>query len=249
MTLDQFKTKYLGKKVDFDNYAGGQCVDLARFYWQEVINIPQPKGVVGAADFWTNFPTDPALNLNHEKIPNTPSGVPQKGDIIIWSKATGGGYGHIAIFLEGDGNSFTSLDQNWPTLSKVTKTKHNYTNVLGWLRPKKGNMSELEVCLADRKRFWEERDAEIVAHKQTQVQLEQAKKDRDRYRDERNSARAELELLKKDYELLAEDLRECQQGAGSVKIDSEVKIAGSTWVINGLEVRSDGLVVGNYRIK
>jgi hypothetical protein len=138
MTLDNFVKTYLGKKVDFDGYYGGQCVDLFRQYVKDVLDKPQPKGVQGAKDFWKNYSTDANLKNNFTKIANTPEAVPQKGDVIIWDSWTGNDFGHVAIFLDGDVNSFTSLDQNYPTLSKVTKTKHNYTipKVLGWLRPK-----------------------------------------------------------------------------------------------------------------
>lgn len=143
MNLDQFITKYLGKKVDFDSYAAGQCVDLYRQYVQDVLGFPQSPSVRGAADIWETY-----LRDYFERITNTPKGLPQKGDIVIWNKEAGGGYGHVAIFLEGTVNQFISLDQNWPTLSEVTKTKHSYQNVLGWLRVKQTqsqeeNMSQL----------------------------------------------------------------------------------------------------------
>lgn len=137
MTIDQFITKYEGKKVDWDGAYGGQCVDLFRQYLNDVLNFPQPRGVVGAADFWTNYDSDPNLKNNFQKIANSPTGVPAKGDVMVWNKKVGGGFGHISIFLEGNVNLFTSLDQNWPTLSKVTKTVHDYANVYGWLRPNK----------------------------------------------------------------------------------------------------------------
>lgn len=135
MTTDQFVEKYLGKKIDFDNAYAGQCVDLFRQYVQEVLGFPQPKGVSGAKDFWLNFDTDPNLKNNYTKIPNTPDAVPQKGDVMLWNGKAGGGFGHVSIFLTGDVNSFTSFDQNWPTLSVCTKTVHDYKNVSGWLRP------------------------------------------------------------------------------------------------------------------
>lgn len=137
MTLEGFITKWLGKKADFDSAYGGQCVDLFRFYCKEVLSIPQPKGVVGAADFWGNYDTDPVLHTHFTKISNSPTAVPLPGDVVLWTRRAGGGFGHVAIFLEGDFNSFVSFDQNWPTLSVCTKTRHNYTNVYGWLRPKK----------------------------------------------------------------------------------------------------------------
>lgn len=132
---DKFVEKWLGKKADFDGAYAGQCVDLFRFYVQDVLRHPQPKGVNGAKDFWTNYEGDPNLNKYFKKITNTPTFVPIKGDVVVWNGRAGGGYGHIAIFLEGDVNSFISFDQNWPTLSKCTKTKHDYKNVYGVFRP------------------------------------------------------------------------------------------------------------------
>ena len=147
MTLQQFITKYNGKKVDWDNAYGGQCVDLFRFYVHEVLNLPQPKPVVGAADFWTNYDIDQNLKNNFEKILNTPVNVPKAGDVMIWSKKAGGGFGHVGVFIEGDVNRFKSFDQNWRALNVSEPTEHNYTNVLGWLRPREETMSDLLTYL------------------------------------------------------------------------------------------------------
>lgn len=138
MTYAGFKAKYLGKKVDFDNYAGGQCVDLIRFYWKEVFAIPQPKGVAGAKDFWTNFDTDPNLNKNFDKILNTPNAVPKQGDIVIWSGSYGK-YGHIAICDKADITSLTCLSQNDPLGRETHLKTYNYNFIYGWFSPK-GNM-------------------------------------------------------------------------------------------------------------
>ncbi len=136
MTFPDYVTKYLGKKIDWDNAYGGQCVDNFRQYCHDVLNITQPKAVAGAADFWTNYDSDSNLKNNFDKVPNTPTGVPKNGDVMIWNKNAGGGFGHISIFISGTANSFTSFDQNWPTLSVCTKTDHSYQNVYGWLHPK-----------------------------------------------------------------------------------------------------------------
>lgn len=139
MTFNEFVNKYLGKKIDWDGYYGGQCVDLFRQYVDDVLDVPQPKGVRGAKDFWYNYEIDQNLKNYYERIPNTTTFVPLNGDVVIWDKWSGNEFGHVAVFIEGDVNSFTSFDQNYPTLSKCTKTKHNYLNpkVLGVLRPKK----------------------------------------------------------------------------------------------------------------
>ncbi|MCP3681695.1 MAG: CHAP domain-containing protein [bacterium] len=142
ITLQEFVAKWIGKEADYDGAYAGQCVDLFRYYNKEVLSIPQPKGVRGAADFWTNYDSDPVLNENFTKIKNTLEFIPEEGDVVIWTRREGGGFGHIAIFLSGDINKFVSFDQNYPTLSVCTETEHNYTNVYGVLRPKKSSGDE-----------------------------------------------------------------------------------------------------------
>lgn len=138
MNVQEFFDKYNGKGLNPDNAYGNQCVDLADQYAVEVVGSPLPP-VNGAKDFWSK-------NLvGYEKIPNTPDGVPQLGDIIIW---TNGLFGHIAVFKEGDANRFTSFDQNFPTQGYYDNQgnfigtgvchfqEHNYTSVAGWFHPK-----------------------------------------------------------------------------------------------------------------
>lgn len=145
MTIDQFIQKYSGKKVDWDGMYDGQCTDLFRQYNQDVLGINQPKGVVGAADFWTNYETDTNLLNNFEKIPNTDTFKPIKGDVMVWNKKAGGGYGHIAIVSDNKAtlSKFFSFDQNWRALNVCEITEHTYTNCYGVLRPKKSQ----EICL------------------------------------------------------------------------------------------------------
>lgn len=141
ISLEEFIEKWLGKKCDFDGYYGGQCVDLYRQYVKEVLGFKQSPGVGGAAEIWDS--ADPKL---YDFIDNTPVAIVEKGDIPIWNRRAGGGFGHVDIVIEkGTVNSFLGLDQNWPTLDMVTKTSHNYTNVIGWLRPKKENMADTIV--------------------------------------------------------------------------------------------------------
>lgn len=140
MTLSSFITKYKGKAVDFDGAYQGQCVDLFRQYVQEVLAFPQPKGVSGAKDFWAHYETDPALKNYYDKIANTATFIPNKGDVMIWDKSAGEGFGHIAIVADGKATStlFTSFDQNWSKVNFCELVSHNYDKpkVLGVLRPK-----------------------------------------------------------------------------------------------------------------
>ena len=182
MTLQEFIDKWLGKKCDWDGYYGGQCVDLFRQYVQEVLVFPQPKGVTGAKDFWTNYDTDPALYEHYEKIPNTPEGLPSKGDVVIWNGKAGSGYGHVAIFISGDLQKFTSFDENWPTLDKCTLTDHNYTNVSGWLHPiKEDNCEDALIEMRESRNKWKlqceedkEKYAKDIADKNEHIKLMQS---------------------------------------------------------------------------
>jgi len=129
MTLDDFVKKYDGKGIDFDNKFSTQCVDLYRQYVKEVLGFPQSPSVEGAKDIWDTY-----LPEYYKRIENTPYGVPEKGDIVIWGTKIGK-YGHVAIFLEGDAKKFKSFDQNYPTGTLCHIQEHTYTGVLGWLRP------------------------------------------------------------------------------------------------------------------
>src|SRR3990167_675546 len=140
MTLQEFFDKYNGKGIDFDGFYGNQCMDLAEEYNRDVVGALRLTG--NAADVWENYPVD-----NYERFLNTPDGVPQLGDIVLWNKNVGGGFGHIAIFKEGDIDNFTSFDQNWPTGSNCHFQSHVYTNVTGWLRPKVTDNNALTECL------------------------------------------------------------------------------------------------------
>lgn len=125
--VDSFFAKWDNKFVDFDGVYGNQCVDEIKQYFKEVVGI-EPKARGDAVKYWDNTP-------EMDRIANTPTGVPEKGDVIIWNAKVGAGSGHISI-AKGVGNtsSFDSFDQNWPVGSPCHFVNHNYTNVIGWLR-------------------------------------------------------------------------------------------------------------------
>lgn len=142
MTLQEFIDKYKGKEIDFDGAYQGQCVDLFRQYIKECLTGNQPKGVTGAADFWTNYDSDPNLNKYFEKIPNTQEFIPKEGDVMIWNKRAGGGFGHVAVVKQASQDNFISFDQNWSKISYCELVDHKYTNVYGVLRPEETMTSD-----------------------------------------------------------------------------------------------------------
>jgi len=126
MTLSELLAKYNGKYVEVAGSANAlnQCVDLANLYIRDVLGLSIIE--------WTNAKDFPGqMKDDFTWIKNTPDGVPQYGDIMIWDN---GNYGHIGVFIEGNVNTFKSFDQNYPLGSPAHVQGHTYANVAGWLR-------------------------------------------------------------------------------------------------------------------
>ena len=127
-----------GKGWDFDGAYGWQCFDLANMYWNKLFGHGL-RGQ-GAADI---------PNVNNFKgeakvYNNTPSFKAQAGDIVVFNRNYGGGYGHVAIVLNGnqDGKymKFVSLDQNWfgggsAKTEVAQRIVHNYDFPMWFIRP------------------------------------------------------------------------------------------------------------------
>ena len=139
MTFEEFTAKYNGKLVDVDGFPKNnpyQCMDLYRKYVSDVLAFPQSSAVPGAKDVWGTY-----LSQYFTRYSNTPLGIPQKGDIVIWGTGYGP-FGHIAIIQSAGLMNFTSFDQNDPLGTSCHFQKHNYNGVLGWLRPKTFKLTE-----------------------------------------------------------------------------------------------------------
>jgi len=136
ITPDTFFAEWDGKGIDFDGYYGFQCVDLFHQYDKECVGGRVIAG--NAVDLFNNYDHD-----HYYQILNSPTNCPIKGDVVIWGQGLGP-YGHIAVAKDGDANSFTSFDQNFPLGSLCHFQPHNYKNVLGWLRPGKEPVAQPE---------------------------------------------------------------------------------------------------------
>ena len=146
MTFDQFIVRWNNQHDDFDGNYGTQCKDLFSRYNKDVVG--NPNYVWG--DAWALYDTAPSQY--YDKILNTPTFIPQKGDVCIWKKEFGG-YGHVAICLEGcTVNKMKLFGQNYPKVSYQNSkgnwingspcqiVEMSYSKVKGFLRPK-GNMN------------------------------------------------------------------------------------------------------------
>lgn len=218
MTFQQFIDKYKGKGVDFDGYYGDQCVDLFRQYVKEVLNQPQPRAIKGAKDFWTNYSTDANLKNYFQKIPNTPSGVPEKGDVMIWG-STYGRYGHIAIVNWANVNQFQALSQNDPIGSKTALKNYSYNHILGWLKPLKTNNKDMtdyqklyDEARKARDLYWNE-STQLIRSILGDVKITDNEADNDYYVRQIDRATEEHARLKKK---LADNAKTCQKQLDTV---------------------------------
>ena len=132
--FDKALAENLGKYVErVDPNAYAQCFDWA-IYWCEYLGFPKTifSGLYGAHEIYDNW-----SNPQFEKIPNSTTFVPQKGDICVWSGSLNGGIGHVAVATgKGDTAYFESSDQNWVVGNPVTLVKHSYNYFLGVQRYK-----------------------------------------------------------------------------------------------------------------
>jgi LysM repeat protein len=127
MYTQEFIDKNQGQFLNVTNNPGNQCEDLAIAYNEEVIGGTPLLGNAIDALNSANYDTS-----KYEFVANTPEGVPSFGDLVIWGQGIGE-YGHIAVFISGDTNQFSSFDQNFPLESACHVQGHDYSNVAGWL--------------------------------------------------------------------------------------------------------------------
>lgn len=139
MTIQEFVNKYNWKRIDFDNFAGYQCVDLTRQRLKES-GLPQYKPL---GNNWCKlialnpnaYLVDPLKRVKNDlKKPNQ---IPKPWDIIIFSvpKSTW----HIAVVYGATPwvNGITIFEQNgkwtgswlWQDACRLRKTTYN--NVFG----------------------------------------------------------------------------------------------------------------------
>jgi surface antigen len=138
----------VGKGYDTDGYYGRQCKDYANAYANFHGHPLQPSN---ANATWT-IAQDPFW----QKLANTPTFLPQVGDIVVWGAWTGNPYGHIGVVLDANLNTFRSVDQNWFNANSTTGSpaaivSHNYTNprVVGFLRPTYSAAAQGEEMIAN----------------------------------------------------------------------------------------------------
>jgi len=139
MTISQWYPTVSGKRVNSCGGILGECVALVQKYANEVLGVSGcPVFPVPAARLMVSARPD-AFTW----IPNTPTGVPPYGAIVVFNGRTGGGYGHTGVAIEGcDLNQVRIIQQNDPIGSGVSIKVYPYTNVSGWLVKKETNIPQ-----------------------------------------------------------------------------------------------------------
>ncbi len=130
MNFTEFLNKYNGMNgVGNTPENKGQCTGLTSL-WMDNFGISHVFG--NAEDLYTN-----ALDKDFIKIPNTPDGIVQDGDIVVWGHGFNQTFGHTGIaYGKADVNSFDCFEQNDPLGSTPHIKNYNYAYVIGWLRPR-----------------------------------------------------------------------------------------------------------------
>ena len=104
MTYNEFKEKYNGKVLDYDGSYGGQCWDLAQYYFTECLGLP--ASILSGVGYVGNMLNEPKISLLLKYFDEVPTTEMIPGDVVIWERH------HIAIFDNWDGKSCWYLSQN-----------------------------------------------------------------------------------------------------------------------------------------
>jgi GH25 family lysozyme M1 (1,4-beta-N-acetylmuramidase) len=129
MTIQEFINQWQGQLVPSCGGITGQCVSLSQ-QWA------QANGVSGCPVFPVAAAKDMAGSRPDffDWTPNTPSGVPPAGAIIVFDSRYGGGYGHTGVCTgRADTNTFDMFQENDPGGSGAHVKTYNYNGCSGWL--------------------------------------------------------------------------------------------------------------------
>lgn len=130
----EYALSMVGKGYDYDNAYGWQCFDTANYYWHQLFGHGL-KGN-GAAD----IPTHNDFKGEATVYENTKSFLAKPGDLVIFNKNYGGGYGHVAIVVDATLDQLDVVEQNWlggglDKTEVTTRRKHNYDFPMWFIRP------------------------------------------------------------------------------------------------------------------
>ena len=114
---ERFKNDTVGKTIDYDGEYGGQCWDLAEFYFTQYLGLP--ASILAGCGVVNNMLYPPKINELLEYFDEVDIHNMIKGDVVIWD--WGKDLGHIAIFDNcPDGFNCYFVTQNNPIPNVTT---------------------------------------------------------------------------------------------------------------------------------
>lgn len=131
--FNEFKNKYLGKKVDIDGLYGSQCVDLFnawnRNYNGTYISCKPDKFAKGLAE---NKNSNGMLKYFKETAINNMI----TGTVVVYGNCAFAPNSHVCFFIKDNGNgTFQALQQNANGRQYVTIDNNPYEGIIGAFIP------------------------------------------------------------------------------------------------------------------
>lgn len=146
--FDSFLSQNLGRYVTSLGTGTYQCFDWA-VAWTNKLGVPHypnnpsPFPFANACQIYTDYGSFQAQYF--DRIANSATFVPIKGDLCVWAASLNGGAGHVAVATgTGDINTFISSDENWKGGDPVSLITHDYSNFLGVLRYKVSQVQTMD---------------------------------------------------------------------------------------------------------
>ena len=131
--FEDFKNKYLGKKVDVDGLYGGQCVDLFNAWNRDhngtYINC-SPSGY--ARSIAENKKNNGILKYFQETAVNNMI----EGTVVVYGNCNFAPVSHVCFFIKDNGNgTYQALQQNDKNRQYVTIDNNPYDGIIGAFIP------------------------------------------------------------------------------------------------------------------
>lgn len=132
--FNEFKNKYLGKKVDVDGLYGGQCVDLFNAWNKDYNNgiyiNCKPSGY--ARSLAENKANNGILKYFKETQVNNMI----EGTVVVYGKCKFAPEGHVCFFIKDNGNgTYRAFQQNYNNKEYVTIDNNPYEGIIGAFIP------------------------------------------------------------------------------------------------------------------
>ena len=227
-----------------------QCMDLA-YGWCDYLGIP--RDAIRHLYAYQVYTSPSQITKDHfGLITNSPEGVPEVGDLVVFSKLLGVA-GHISISNgTGDTKSFESFDQNFGTPKSCRIVKHDYKAVLGWLRPKNkpttnmpnwfdNFLQENNLTLNDEGKIREIFDKGKRYNDETNALKEQVKSANEALADRAR----EVSLLTETNQKLNDRVVEAEEGLNTTRAERDT----TAWNAEKLEIQNKTLLEENEALK